>query len=78
MSKPPANSRTSGFAIFSFSLLFAVCWAIAGLVTWWAYSISALIQGGYYKHGQAFLLVAGMLHTVQKLISVRRNITGEM
>ena len=41
-------------------IFFLLYWPISSAVLWWAYSIGASIQGGYYEKHQALGLVAKM------------------
>ena len=49
-----------GMAYFLLPVFFLMYWSVSALVLWWAYSISALIRGGFYEHHQALVLVTKM------------------
>jgi hypothetical protein len=51
-------------------MILLLFWVIAAAVVWWAYSISALIHGGYYEQHQAVNLVSKMGFLITALTSV--------
>lgn len=54
----------------AFSASLTIYWFLASATLWWAYSVSQLIQGGYYDRAEAISVVGRMALIVTVLTAV--------